>query len=108
MKIKKPIIMLAFAVALMVPAVAYSQGSGSVNNNRRNNYNATRSVKGTVSAISESSITITTKKGKNLRFGLTSKTKYAKGAPKRGDSVKVVYRARDRRATKVRVQKKKQ
>lgn len=99
---------LLFFAFLLLPAMAYGQGSGSTapaetasTSSRISNFAVTRSLNGTVLSSGKSSVVLKTSNGKRVSFRLTRQTKLSRGCLKQGSRVRVTYTTKDRRATRV-------
>ncbi len=97
-------------VFLIVPVLAYGQGSGSSKGSKsssggmvqKSNFAINRSISGTVVSISALSISISTSSGKTIVFMIKQNTKFVGGRPGKGDKAKITYLAQNRQATLIR------
>ncbi len=93
---------------LLIPAAAYSQGSGSTapakpkGKTPSRNFVVTRSFSGVVSSTSEASIAVENSKGEIITFIVANKTRVGSGCMTVGRKVTVTYAAKDKKATAVR------
>lgn len=93
---------------LLIPAAAYSQGSGSTapakpkGKTPSRNFVVTRSFTGAVNSITEYRIEVKNRGGKIATFVLAPETKTSEGCLAAGKNVTVTYKAKDRRAISVR------
>lgn len=93
---------------LLVPAIVYSQGSGSSapakpkGKTAGNNFVVTRSVTGVVNATSDDSIAVENLKGEIVTLIVTKKTRVGSGCMMVGQKVTVTYAVKDKKATTVR------
>lgn len=120
---KNTIKLLLFAAVLLIPAVVFAQGSGtidsqprpSVNDGVRNddNFVVTRSTKGEIVGIKDGILTIKIKDDKEIRIALTKETKFKLGKNsldadeldanlfKEGRKVKITYQPIENNRTKI-------
>lgn len=110
---KNVIRIFLFAAILFVPAIAFAQGSGSIEPSPRpssnegirdeSNFVVTRSASGTIIGLKEGVLTIKTGKNKEVQIALHNKTKFKLGKKtldieelsddlfKEGQAVKITY-----------------
>ncbi len=97
-------------IFLIVPVLAFGQGSGSSDASRasggsmakKSNFAINRSVSGIVSFISSSSIQIKTGSGKNSVFSIKRNTNFIGGRPRQGERAKITYLAQNKQAISIR------
>lgn len=95
---------------LIVPVLTYGQGSGSSkstksssgNTAKKSNFAINRSISGTITSISLSSISILNSSGKTNAFVIKRNTKFIGGRPGKGDRVKVTFLASNKQAVSIR------
>jgi hypothetical protein len=101
---------IIFAVFLIVPFVAFGQGSGSSEGSKtssekmrkKSNFAINRSLSGTISSINASSISVRTSSGKTSVFVITKNTKFIGVRPKKGERSKVTYLVQNKQAVTIR------
>ena len=90
-----------FAAALALPSMALAQGSGSTAPKaKQKDFGVTRTLNGKVVAVKAGELLVIETGGARQEFKLAAETKAPAGL-KKGDQVKVTYRASDHTATEV-------
>jgi hypothetical protein len=101
---------IIFAVFLILPVVAFGQGSGSSEGTKtsndkmmkKSNFSISRSVTGKVASINSSSISVRTSSGKTSVFVINRSSKFIGGRPKSGERAKVTYSVQNKQAITIR------
>ena len=87
--------------ALAVPSVALAQGSGSTAPKKKDSFGVTRNITGKVVIVEAGESIVIEAAGARQEFKLAGEAKTPSDL-KKGDQVKITYRASDNKATEVR------